>query len=173
MVPTLKIPKEGLQDGDFINGYIKDSTHEIEYTDSVYLLFKPRNIDKFREFLEKEYERTKSIIEDYDYDEGFVVVVYKLDIEYKKDFELIRQGNYSKTSKPFQKLFPQVVKIMKNGLHRDELSLQVRIFNKTEDLVTFWEEEFEMQFDEDWEVWRGWNEEEEVLNIEKVKKDVK
>ncbi|MBC7088694.1 MAG: hypothetical protein H5T96_09570, partial [Tissierellales bacterium] len=135
--------------------------------------FKPRNIDKFREFLEKEYERTKAIIEDYDYEGGFVVVVYKLDVEYKDDFKLIQKGKYSQTSKPFQKLFPQVVKIMKNGLHRDELSLQVRIFNKTEDLVTFWEEEFEMQFDEDWEVWRGWNEEEEVLNIEKVKKDVK
>jgi hypothetical protein len=39
--------------------------------------FKPDNLEKFKEILEGEYERTKDIIEDYDYADGFVVVVYK------------------------------------------------------------------------------------------------
>jgi len=171
LVPTLKIPKEGLQNGDFINGYIKDPLHELECENSIYLLFKPENIDKFREFLEKEYERTKDIIEDYDYEGGFVVVVYKLDDTYNKDFELVKKGKYSKTSKAFQKLFPPVVKIMRNKLHRDELSLQHRIFNKSEDLKEFWETEFEMNFDDSWEVWRGWKEEDEILNIDKIREE--
>jgi len=173
MVPTLQIPKEGLQKGDFINGYIKDPTHEIDYIDSVYLLFKPKSISKFRQFLDNEYERTKDIIEDYDYEDGYVVVVYKLNMEFKEDFDLVRKGKYSDTSERFQKLFPSVVKIVKNGLHKDELSLQCRIFHKTPDLVEFWETEFDLQFNEEWEVWRGWNEKEEVLSIDKIRSYVK
>lgn len=173
LVPTLGIPKEYLMSGDFINGYVKDEGNNVEHENSVYLLFKPKKIEKFREFLDKEYERTKSIIEDYDYKGGYVVVVYKLDMTYKKDFALIRKGKYSQTSDKFQQLFPMVVKIRKGGLHKDELSLQRRIFNKTPDLIEFWEKEFDMNFDEEWEVWRGWKEEDEILNIKKIKKDVK
>ena len=172
MVPTLKIPKDELKNNEFINGYITDPSHNIEYLDAIYVLFKPKNIDRFRRFLDNEYERTKMIIEDYDCDDGYVVVVYKLNPEYEEDFNLIRQGKYSKTSEKFQKLFPVVIKIVKDGLHKDELSLQCRIFKKTPDLIEFWENEFDMSFDEDWEVWRGFNEEDETLNIEKVKENV-
>ena len=140
MVPTLKVPKDALRGNGFINAYVKDDRREDAYKESVYLLFKPVDLDKFREFLDSEYERTKAVIEDYDYEDGFVVVVYQLDNKYKKDYELIKQGKYSKTSPTFQKMFPKIVKITKGGLHKDEISLQYRIFNKAEDLVNFWEE---------------------------------
>ena len=58
---------------------------------------------------------------------------------------------------------------MKNGLHKDEISLQYRIFNKTEDLVKFWEEKFDVTFGYDQELWRGFSEEEETLTEEKLK----
>jgi hypothetical protein len=136
-------------------------------------LFKPENLDKFREFLDNEYERTKSVIEDYDHEDGFVVVVYQLDEKYKKDFNLIKQGKYSKTSKDFQKLFPKVIKITRNGLHKDEISLQYRIFNKADDLVSFWEEKLGIDFaetvGEDFEVWEGWDETKEILELDKIK----
>ena len=157
MVPTLKVPKDALKENGFINGYVEDSDVEEQHKDSIYLLFKPENLDKFREFLENEYERTKSIIEDYDYDDGYVVVVYQLNKTYKKDFLLVRKGEYSKTSKEFQALFPKVIKIVKNGLHRDELSLQYRIFVKSNDLVEYWE------------VWEGFDIENEILNIKTIK----
>jgi len=173
MVPTLQIPRKKLRENEFINGYINDVNHNISYNDSVYLLFKPSNIRKFKRFLDNEYERTTSIIEDYDYEDGYIVVVYKLNPHLKKDFNLVRQGKYSKTSEKFQKLFPIVVKIMKGGLHRDELSLQCRIFKKTQDLIDFWEKEFDMSFEEDQEVWRGWVEEKEVLDIKNIKGNVK
>jgi len=112
MVPTLKVPKDALRSNGFINAYIKDAGREDQYADSIYLLFKPTDLDKFREFLDSEYERTKTVIEDYDYEDGFVVVVYQLSDKYKKDFNLIKQGKYSKTSTEFQKLFPKVVKIV-------------------------------------------------------------
>ena len=173
MVPTLKVPKDALKGNGFINAYIRDDRRDDDYKESIYLLFKPKDLDKFREFLDNEYERTKTVIEDYDYEDGFVVVVYQLNEKYKKDFTLIKQGKYSKTSSDFQKVFPKIIKIVKNGLHRDELSLQYRIFNKAEDLVDFWEEKLGIDLKttvgNDFEVWSGWEEENEILELDKIK----
>ena len=173
MVPTLKVPKDALRGNGFINAYVRDVRKEDCYDECIYLLFKPENLDKFREFLDNEYERTKAVIEDYDYEDGFVVVVYQLDDKYKSDFVLIKQGKYSKTSAQFQKLFPKVIKITRKGLHKDEISLQYRIFNKAEDLVSFWEEKLGIDFAEivgdDFEVWEGWDEQREILELDKIK----
>jgi len=169
MVPTLKIPKDALKDNGFINGYVRDGNREVQYENCIYLLFQPKDLDKFREFLDSEYERTKSVIDDYDYQDGYVVVVYQLDPKFKKDFGLIREGLYSRTSSSFQALFPKVIKITKNGLHRDEISLQYRVFNRTEDLVKFWEDKLGVEFDDDQEVWHGFELDKETLNIQKLK----
>jgi hypothetical protein len=173
MVPTLKFPKDSLKSNGFINGYIKDDRREVQYEDSVYILFKPIDLDKFREFLDSEYERTKSIIEDYDYEDGYVVVVYQLDNKYKKDYELVKQGKYSKTSKAFQNLFPKSVKVIRDGLSKDEMSLQIRVFKKTEDLIDFWEEKLGINLEaimgEDYELWDGWDESNEILELDKIK----
>lgn len=173
MVPTLKVPKDALRGNGFINAYVRDVRKEDHYDECIYLLFKPENLDKFREFLDNEYERTKAVIEDYDYEDGYVVVVYQLDDKYKKDFTLVKQGKYSKTSLQFQKLFPKVIKITRNGLHKDEISLQYRIFNKAEDLISFWEEKLGIDFAEivgdDFEVWEGWDESKEILELDKIK----
>jgi hypothetical protein len=172
MVPTLKVGKEKLVDNNFINAYSKDGRKDVQYENAVYLLFKPDSLDKFKEFLDGEYERTKNIIDDYDYEDGYVVVVYALNDKFKRDFKLIRQGKYSTTSPEFQALFPKIVKIKKNGLHKDEISLQYRVFNKTEDLRVFWEEKFDVEFDDDMEVWGTFIEEDETLNLNKIKEHV-
>ena len=176
MVPTLKVPKDALLSNGFINAYVKDVRREEQYDESIYLLFKPENLDKFREFLDNEYDRTKAVIEDYDYEDGFVVVVYKLDEKYKNDFKIVRQGKYSKTSKDFQKMFPKIIKIINKGLHRDELSLQYRIFNKADDLVEFWQDklgiDLESLMGSDFEVWEGFDESKEILELDKIKEYV-
>jgi len=172
MVPTLRVPKDALKNNGFINGYIKDSRQEESHKESIYLLFKPRDLDRFREFLDDEYERTKNIIEDYDYENGYVVVVYQLNEKFHKDYELIKQGKYSKTSKSFQSEFPKSVKVVRDGLSRDEISLQIRIFKKSIDLIEFWEDKIGITFDEDYEVWDGWDEEKEILIIDKIKEHV-
>jgi hypothetical protein len=173
MVPTLKVPKDALIGNGFMNAYVKDARREDAYDGCIYLLFKPENLDKFREFLDSEYDRTKAVIEDYDYEDGFVVVVYQLNEKYKSDFALIKQGKYSKTSKDFQKLFPKVVKIVRKGLHKDEISLQYRIFNRAEDLINFWGDKLGIDLKEvlgeDFEVWEGWDEQKEILELDKIK----
>lgn len=172
IVPTLKIGREKLQQHNYINGYVNDVGTDTEYEDSVYLLFKPNNIDLFRDFLQEEYERTKSIIEDYDYEDGFVVIVYQLDNKFKKDFELVKKGKYSKTSPTFQELFPKVVKIKRNGYFKDEVALQHRVFNKTDDLKQYWENKLGVDFDDEMEVWHGFDFDNEILDIEKLKEHV-
>jgi len=172
MIPTLKIPKNQLKNNGFINGYIKDVNKDIEYKDVVYILFKPENLDKFREFLDEEYQRTKDVIEDYDYEDGFVVVIYKLNPKFKKDYEIIKTGKYSHTSEQFQKLFPKTVKIKQGNRTKEEISLQYRIFNKTEDLVEFWEDKLGVYFQEQYEVWEGFSENKEILNIEVIKEKI-
>jgi len=172
IVPTLSIGKERLVDNGFINGYIKDGGREVQYDNSIYILFKPENLDKFKEFLDEEYERTKSIIDDYDYEDGYVVVVYQLNSKLDKDIELIKQGKYSQTSPKFQEIFPKIVKLKRNGLLKDEVSLQYRVFNKTKDLIQFWEDKLDIEFDDSYEVWDGFFEENETLNLDKLKENV-
>lgn len=174
MVPTLKVPKDQLKNNGFINGYLKDEEKDVQYEDSVYLLFQPKCLDKFREFLDSEYERTKQVIEDYDYEGGYVVVVYKLNEDLKEDFNLIKQGKYSKTSKEFQSLFPKEISIKSaKGITKNELSLQYRIFNKTEDLIEFWEDKLGVDLGNvigsDFEVWEGFDLIRETLNIKNFK----
>ncbi len=172
IVPTFGISRDKLLENGFINGFIEDAGKDVQYKNAAYLLFHPSNLDKFKEFLDEEYERTKSIIDDYDYPDGYVVVVYQMNPKFKKDFTLIKLGKYSKTSPEFQALFPKVVKIKLNGLHKDEISLQYRVFNKTEDLKKYWEEKFDVEFDDSMEYWQTWIEEDETLNIDKIKENV-
>lgn len=172
MVPTLNIPKGALRLLGFINAFQIDMDRESDYGEGkvVYLLFKPEDIDYFREFLDAEYERTNDVIEDYDYSGGYIVVIYKLNPKFLTDFNIVKQGKYSKTSEEFQKMFPKVIKIKKNGLHRDEVSLQFRVFNKTPDLIEFWEKKLGITWTDNMEVWDGWDESKEILNIMEIKK---
>lgn len=172
IVPTLSIDRTALKNVGFINAYIRDEMRDVQYENAVYLLFHPDNLDKFKLFLDDEYERTKSVIDDYDYEDGFVVVVYKLDSKFKADYGLVKLGKYSKTSPAFQAMFPKIVKVGRNGLQKDEISLQYRIFNKTEDLKVYWEEKLGVEFDDTMEVWQGWIEENENLNSQKLKEHV-
>jgi hypothetical protein len=169
MLPTLKINRDQLLVNNFINAFYKDPNRDMDYGDCVYLLFKPKDFDRFEDFVEGEYVRTKQMIDDYDYDNGLVVLVYLLDSTYKADFDKIRKGKYSKTSPEFQALFPKIIKSLKNGKYQDQISVQFRIFNKDEALKAYWEERINKAFTPDMEVYDGWDDENEILNIEKVK----
>jgi hypothetical protein len=172
IVPIFSIDKEKLKTNGFVNGFIKDSRRDVQYKDSVYLLFKPEDLDKFKVFLDSEYERTKSIVDDYDYEEGYVVVVYQINPRLIPDIELVKKGKYSQTSSKFQQIFPKIIKINKHGFQKDEISLQHRVFKKTEDLKQFWEDKLDVVFDDDMEVWHGFIEENEILDLDKIKEHV-
>jgi hypothetical protein len=169
MVPTLDISREQLQATGFINGYVGDINRDTLYPDSIYMLFKPADVEKFREFLGGEYDRTKDIIEDYDYPGGYVVVIYKLNPKLKDDYKLITEGKYSKVSQEYKKLFPSVIPIEKGGVTVSEHSLQYRVFNKTKDLITFWETKLAVILDPGQELWEMYEKDTEFLDINNLK----
>jgi len=168
MVPTLQIGRDRLLGNNFLNAFCKDEDGEIEYENCVFLVFHLKHLDKFKEFLDEEYERTKSLITDYNYKDDYVVLVYKLDDSFKKDFAKIKIGAYSKTSKEFQALFPEKISI--NG--SSSYSTQYRVFNQTEDLIKFWEEKLDVKLEPGQELWEMYNEKEEILNKNNFKKYV-
>jgi hypothetical protein len=172
MVPSLGVPREPISkllENGFINAYIKDEMNDKHYEDCIFLLFRPEFPSRFRKFLNREYVRTKAIIEDYDYPNGFVIVVYKLVSKYASDYEHVKQGKYSKTSKEFQNLFPETIELIKDGNSIVEKSLQYRVFNRTPDLMQYWRERKLFSFKEDQELWFGFDETKEILTEIKLK----
>lgn len=169
MVPTLQIPRNVILKNGFINAYIKDEMNAPKYEDCIFLLFHPDSPSKFRKFLNSEYERTKAILDDYDYKNGFVVVVYKLNSGFALDFELVKQSQYSKTSKDFQNQFSELVEVEINGVKKMEKSLQYQIFNKTSALKKWWEAHNCLSFVEGQEIWHRFVEANEILTETKLK----
>lgn len=170
IVPTLGINRDVLKDNGFINGYIKNELNLYNYENCVYLLFKPTDMFKFGQFCLEVVSNNELYVDDFDLEDGKVVLIFKLNDKYKKDYELVYNGEYSKTSNEFKNAFPKVLKVIVNGLHRDELSLQIRIFKKTNDLRKIWENLTGVTFTEDMEVWPTWNLEKEILNDDVLKK---
>ena len=168
MVPTLQIGRDRLLGNNFLNAFSKDVESDIQYENCVYLLFHLKHLDKFKEFLDEEYERTKSLITDYNYKDDYVVLVYQLNDKFKKDFAKIKIGAYSKTSKEFQALFPE--KIIVNG--SSSYSTQYKVFNQTEDLIKFWEEKLDVVLEPGQELWEMYDESKEILSPENFKKYV-
>jgi len=165
MIPTLGINLNILKNHGYINGYSLDGLRFEQYEDAVYLLFKPPNWVNFTTFVEEEGIRTSFLIDDYDYDDGHVVLVYKLNPLYKDDFNLVRQGKYSDTSEEFQKLFKEEVTLIVNGISSKEPSFQKLIFFKSNKLRDFWEEKTGAVIPMDKEVWPMFNIENETLKL--------
>lgn len=167
IAPTLGIDSKHFEENGYVTAYSYESNEDKKYENVAYLVFKPKDLDKFNDFVESEHSRTHLLIDDYDYEGGFVVLVYKLPSKWEKDYELIRQGRYSETSEKFQNVIPKVKKFLdEKGLHKDEVSLQTRILKKSEDLVSFWEKRLGINFKPNMEAWYGWEIEKETLKKE-------
>ncbi len=172
MVPTLKIDEKHIKTHNFINSYSKDpNKEEYDIANHVFLLFKPKNMDNFQWFVDEEYDRTDAILEDYNVSSDHIVLVYRLNEEFKDDFSLIREGKYSKTSLKFQNLFKKVKTVFEEGENKDKMSLQWQIFTKEEDLRKFWEGDdvIGSKLPKESEVWSIFDENKETLTSEKIK----
>jgi hypothetical protein len=164
MVPTLRLTLEQLIEHGFIDAYEIDSLRDEQYEDAVYLLFKPANPVRFEMFIESQLVRN-GLIDEYDYENGLVVLVYKLDPAYKTDLDLVKSGKYSETSKIFQELFKQRVNIEIEGVPSTEDSFQNMVFNKSPILVEHWRKEANIEIPVDREYWSMYNIDKETLKL--------
>ena len=170
-MPTLKIPRKELYDNNFINAFLGDIDKEDYHKENIiFLLFKPENISKFRDFLRNQYEENKFIIDDYDYNPNYIVIIYNLNNDLENDFKLIKEGKYSKTSEKFKKIFPKKIKLFSQEGHPDEDSLQWMIFNKDKRLIDYIENIIDSPLigRNNLEIWPIFNPKNEILDIESI-----
>jgi hypothetical protein len=169
IVPTLKMPSQELIDNGYINGYLIEKITDNTSSDCVFLLFKPKYPSRFRKFVNQEYESTREIIFDYDIENGFTILKYRLNPNYSSDFDLIKKSLYSKTSKEFQAQFREKIEIKNefNAIVKTQ-SLQYRIFNRCQELRDFMIKENPLKFLErpDSEIWYDFDIENETLKSE-------
>jgi hypothetical protein len=170
-MPTLKIEREELFNNAFINAYLGDVDKEEYHSENViFLLFKPDNLEEFRKFVNKQYDINKDLVEDYDYEGGYVILVYNLNPVLEKDFKLVKLGKYSKTSLEFKNLFPKQIRLLNRPNQPLTKSLQWMIFEKDQKLIDFIESKIDEDISsKDLEVWPIFNELLEILDINNIK----
>lgn len=173
IVPSFQVGKERLLKNGFLGGFLGDITRpDMSIERGIYFLFKPQNFQLFEDFLHEEKERGAPIMDDYDYD-GFVVVVYVVPEEFISDFKRFTLGKYSKYSVKFKSLFPRTVRReMPNGVERDEVSLQHRVFTRDKGLQEYWRNKLDIEVPPDLELYSSPDlsiNSEEYLDIDKYK----
>jgi len=175
LLPSIGMSRRALLKYGFINAYLADIDSEIEYRDCIYLLFRPDSIEKFEAFYMRERE-SKNFVTQYDYEGGYIVLVYSILDKYKSDYNLFLEGKYSKFSEEYKETFPKFVKVINSetGITESQISLQFHILNKSVALKNMWEEELKVKFKdlgEDMEVWGKYDIHKETLDIEQIRKE--
>lgn len=170
LLPGIGLHRKDILRYGFLSAYIDDVKHDVHYENSIYLLYRPDNLLDFQYFLEAEKKRTPLLIEDYDYEGGYVVMVYKFPEEYKWEYEQFMKGRYSSFTKKYIALFPKEIEVInKLGNKERQISLQYHIFNRTKAIREFWEEKTGTKLDEDAEMWSSpYLDTKEVLDIDNL-----
>jgi len=150
----------------FINAFVDDKDHDPHYEDCVYVLFKPPSLVEFEFFVESEKIRTHLFIEDYDYPNGYVVMVYKFPSKYMEDYRKFLVGKYSKFSKVYKDLFPtEKSGLTSKNIPYKEPSFYAHIFNKSDKMRDYWENRLGVELDADSEYWSSPTLSRETINI--------
>lgn len=170
IVPLLGISRNRLTDNGMENAYIKDEIKGIDYDRGVYLLLRPLKQEKFALFLQEERARKAKILDEYDYPDGWTMLVYQYDEEYEKDVQKIMRGKFSRTSERYKEKIPKTLKIQKSGVSREILTMQHEVFKKSTSLENYWAELYGLEFDYYHDEYYEFYAEREVLTQELLNK---
>ncbi len=181
----LGLDRRKIMEFGFKSAYISDVNRDTGYENPVFLLFKPDSMTMFQAFADSEYLRvnphteTFDLREDYDYEKGYVVLLYQIPEEFKGDYEKFLQGKYSTFSRKFKETYPKFVKIKSNNVQKEVISVPYKILynnKKTReevesrgelDLKEELEKRLGVIFTDSMEVWNIPGEK-DILNIDKV-----
>lgn len=170
LLPGLELDKEIISSNGFINAYLNDDNHNY-YQNSLYLLFKPNEGNAFEELINY-IESKHKIIEIYDIDKGYTVLIVKFPSKYLKEYKHFKVGHYSKFSKTYITTYFPFEKTIewdsKGKPSKKEFTLYYHIFNKTDWLRDWWAKrlgyEDPKEFESD-ELWAIPDESKEVLRF--------
>lgn len=150
----------------FVEAFLYDENHVSASQRVVYCLFKPPNLQEFDEFIKMEMEDNADIIDEYDYPDGHVVLVYRFPEIYNKDYDLVVAGKYSRCSDTFKSLFP-----IRKG--KTQLTVYALVFYKEPMMVSIVENDLGEKFDDTMEFWHIADPTRETLTYDKIKSHVK
>ena len=171
IVPIFKIGRENLVKFGFVNSYLFNTDRNIIYEDyCLHLLFKPENLDEFADFINMEKERLGVLyLDEYDYGDGFVVLVYKIEEYHNEDIKILLMGGYSKLSNTFMSEIPATVRVRtRTGVNKDEKYLAYLIHEKNQGLIDMWENILGQELPPNSEVWSKPTILEETLSEDKL-----
>lgn len=166
LLPGIGLFKRDIEKQGFLSAYIDDVNHSIHYDNAVYVLYRPDDIDIFQEFLKKEKGRTPLLLEDYDYEGGYIVTVYGFPVRFIPEYKHFLKGAYSKFSTGYKEIFPTSIQLVDEaGDLKWYITLQYHIFNRTDAIKNYWENKIGQILTPEMECWSKPNMENEVLNI--------
>jgi len=183
----LGLDRRKLMDFGFQSAYDGDKTLEAPYEYPVFLLFKPTDLTLFQAFVDSEYMRinhhtqTFDLKEDYDHEEGYVVLLYDFPDIFQDDYKRFLEGKYSKFSSKFRATYPKVIKILhENGRIDEVIGTAYKIINKNDpklyeevkkrgelDMREELEDRFDTIFTPDMELWETPSDK-DILDINKI-----
>lgn len=174
ILPCFGVQLEEYRKLGFINSFLSDVNDPHIYNDNIpiYLLFKPsikqlpllqEKIDQ----LEEQDENKNIILNDYDYDGNFVIIVLKLPERFKNDFKLFLEGKYSHLSKEIQKYYPVEVATTLDEDFIPGKSLQWLACNRSSKLKTWVEKKYGLDLKDSLEYWSKPGSEEK-LDLESI-----
>lgn len=141
----------------FINAYLSDKNREkINDKDiHIYLLFKPNNkqLKLLQETIEKLEEHNNLILEDYDYENNYVVIVFKLPERFKNDYNLYIEGKYSQLSDTITQYYPEEITINYSNGEATGKSLEWMACNKSPKLKAYLEKKYNIDMTDSQEYW--------------------
>lgn len=173
IMPIFKVPIIKLDEYGFVNTYLYDKNRPDTEPDAktIYALFRP-NEEQLIELQKQidDWDNNGFLIGDYDYQDGYVVVMLRFPDKYREQYKLFMKGAYSKFSEEYKDEIPKKVSIIKpsDGLPYEGDSLQYLIMNKRVKLKNYWEDQTGIELTKDMEYWSKPTISYETLDIDKV-----
>lgn len=164
----------------FVNCFLSDKNRDKvnEKDIHLYLLFRPDPKQSIRlntiiEKFEDEDKEHLVYLDDYDYDGGYTVLVFKFPERFRNDYELFIKGKYSKFSPDFKDTIPErKIAEFVNEFNKPEKlagkTTQWMIINKDPRIKRYVEEKYGIDLDGANEYWHLPIMEKEILNIDKI-----
>lgn len=175
IVPIFKIDRNSMIANGFINSYLYNTEKNFDYEDfHIHMVYHPSDMDMFNKFVEIEKIRLgKLFVDEYDYEDGYSVLVYKVPEDLNYGVNLILEGKYSKLDKHYMNHLPNIITVRKRtGVTSTETSLSHLIYTKDPLLRKMWESILNTGLPEDSEVWERRTKDEETLYIDRIKNQI-
>lgn len=173
ILPIFKVPIIKLDEYGFVNSFLYDKNRPDVEPDgkTIYVLFHPNaeQLVLLQEQIE-DWENNNFLIGDYDYRDGYVVVMLRFPDKYRDQYKLFLRGQYSKFSDVYKDEIPKKVSVImpSNGLPYEGDSLQYLVINKRVKLKNYWVDQIGDEFDSDGEYWSKPVLDKETLDIDKI-----